>query len=286
MNSSKVKTVLIFLLAAVDIFMLINVFTARFSKNSLSNDTLKAYAQALERRDIYVDPQDIPAQKYTQDVIAANSSHDTRLSSAQALLGEIVAEYSLPDGITYQSDNAYVSFFGSGRFEYGLLEDESVASISTAPSGKLKRVQNGTAKKLKSLFNKLTSSMSSQNPDFKMLGQQEIGGFTAVYAQLTINELHVFGGDFVAVFGKENLIYLSGKYLFDIFTASYTMEYIDAPNALFLLDKGDVSVDNMQMIYYPVKVNDNEYFIIPSWQITADDGSIKIFDGVSGYERQ
>lgn len=288
MNSSKIKNFLIILLAAVNIFLLINLFIVRLQSSQLSGELLQASAQALARNGIYVDAKDIPSQKYTQKVICANSSSKTHLNTAKDVLGKILAEYSLPDGITYQSENAYVSFFDNGRFEYGLLasRDEDGISLSPQPPEIMDEIKGNISKNLKTVFNKFVSKQKNDKLGYIPLGAVKMEGRDAVFAQLCIDGLAIHDGNFIATFEKDTLTYFSGKFFFDSFDNYYTKEYIDAPNALFLLKSKGVSVKNIEMVYYPAVSASSEYFLIPSWQITLDDGTVKLFDGVSGFERR
>ena len=288
MNSSKIKNFLIILLAAVNVFLLINLFVARSQNSQLSGDALEASAQALARSGIYIEAKNIPSQKHTQKVICANSFTHTRLDTAKVVLGEILAEYSLPDGITYQSEDAYVSFFDSGRFEYGLLatRDESAAFLSPEPPEKMDKITSSVSKKLKKAFEKFTKNRASNEIGYVELGMIKSNEKDVVFAQLLVDSLVLHDSNFVAVFENDTLTYFCGKYFFDSFEDYYTKEYIDAPNALFLLKNKSGSVKRIEMVYYPAASTSSEYFLIPSWQITLGDGTIKIFDGVSGYERR
>jgi len=247
---------------------------------------LHASVKALASNGIYVDEEAIPAQKYTQCVICMNSSSDSHLTAAQSVLGEIVAEYSLPDGITYQSEKAYISYFDNGNFEYGLLKNrhDNTTVLSTTPPENIKKLTSNLAKKLKKSFKRFTDPENSFT--YTADGYIEQNGVSIVYSTLYIDGMAVHNGAFVCVFSDDELIYFSGKYFFDSFEAFYEKEYIDAPNALFLLKKDNVSVKNIRMVYYPVISTNNEYFLIPSWEITTTNDDIKIFDGVSGFERQ
>ncbi len=289
MNSSKIKTFLIILLAFVNIFLIINLFIAKSSDSYLSGEMLEASLKALAHKGIYVEKSQIPDRKYNQAVISADCSEKARLASAQDFLGKIVAEYSLPDGITYQSENAYVTFLDNGTFEYGLLENKSMQSDISVypPSSQLESADRNTIKKFNSLFKKLVSKNSADDLGYVILGQtSENENEKKVYAYLTVDGMSVHDSNFVMVFNDGTPIYASGKFFFDTFKDSYSKEYIDAPNALFLLDGNNASVKDIEMVYYSAVSNENEYFLIPSWKITLDSGKIKIFDGVSGYERQ
>lgn len=287
MNSSKIKNLLIILLAAVNLFLLANILIAKSSNSFLSDEMLDASASALATKEIYVDKHQIPAQRYSQNVILVNSSHDVRLNSAKSFLGDVVAEYSLPDGATYQSSDAYVSFFDNGRVEYGLLENRDAATPTTLTlPDTLAAAERGVLKNVKSVFDKIKANSNSDKLTYRVLGQLSQDGTKTVYVNLIYDSLYINDGVVVMVFDDGVLTYLSGKYLFDAVEAAYSQTYIDAPNALFLLDEKDIIIDEIQMIYYPVKSDEDKYFLIPSWKIDYDDGKTKIFDGVSGYKRK
>ena len=287
MNSNRIKTFLIILLVIVNIFLLVNLLMASREKSSISHELLEASSKALSQKEIYIDSNKIPARKYTQSVISADCSKQARMQAAENFLGKIVAEYSLPDGITYQSDEAFVTFFENGRFEYGLRDSTAnLSEISTVPTTETQNVGSASAKKVKDVFKKLTSHRSSDKVSYELVGQLDTNVGIIVYCRMEVDGLSVYGGDFVMIFNNDKLNYLSGKMFFDSFSGKYDMEYIDAPNALFLLDEREVIVDDIRMVYYPVQTAENEYFLIPSWQIIGDDEKVRIFDGVSGYERQ
>ncbi len=287
MNSSKIKSFLTILLAAVNIFLLINILLAKSANSYLSDEMLEESAKALEKREIYVEKQQIPAQRYTQSVILLDCSTEIRLKAAESFLGDVVAEYSLPDGMTYQSNNAYLSFFDNGRAEYGLLENRDSASpASPTPPNELSVADRSASKNVKAAFKRLTANVGTDKISYRIKGQLSQDGAKVVYIQLLFNGLPLYDGIAVMVFDNEILTYLSGKYIFDAIESAYSQSYIDAPNALFLLDEKDIIINDIQMIYYPVRSDENQYFLIPSWQIAYDDDKQKVFDGVSGYERQ
>lgn len=287
MNSSKIKNLLIILLAAVNLFLLVNILSAKSADSYLSDEMLDASVSALAAKEIYIDKHQIPAQRYSQNVILMNSSHNVRLNSANSFLGDVVAEYSLPDGATFQSSDAYVSFFDDGHVEYGLLgnRDAPTPTTLTLPDT-LAAAERGVLKNVKAVFDKIKTNSNFDKLTYRVLGQLSQDGTKTVFVDLMYDNLRLNDGVVVMVFDNGILTYLSGKYLFDAVEAAYSQDYIDAPNALFLLDEKDIIIDEIQMIYYPVKSDEDKYFLIPSWKIDYDDTKAKIFDGVSGYKRK
>lgn len=285
MNSSKIKILLIVLLVAVNVFLLINLLVAKSANSFISGELLQSSAKALNHNGIVINSDQIPAQKFTQPVISLSYNTNIRSQSAEKFLGSIVAEYNLPDGNTYQSENAYITLFDNGSFEYGILGAEDIKTDDLKAMQKTDKTNKQASKSFKKMFQFFVSEHSSVKLGYIETQQSASNDLTAVHAKLMLNNLDMYNGEMIALFKDDTMVYFSGRYLFDSFYDSYKMDYIDAPNALFLI-KDDFTVDDIRMIYYPVKFNDTEYFLIPSWQISSVKDQIKIFDGVTGYERK
>ncbi|MBQ9941309.1 MAG: hypothetical protein IJO74_07210 [Clostridia bacterium] len=287
MNSSSIKNFLIVLLVAVNLYLLFSLTGANPSNHELSSESLENYEDALKSKGIYVEAEQIPSEKYFNSIIAVNCSVQNRLSAAKQYLGNILAEYSLPNGITFQSEDAYISFFDDGKFEYGLSKhyDSSTFSWNSPAASSFSPITKENRKIIERTFSQLISYSNNYNKfSFRELGQTENDDCVTIYVELLTYGLPVHDGLITFIIQDSKPVYIFGKYLFDSFNEEFTGEYIDAPSALFLVENA-ISVEDIHMIYYPVMTDSDNYFLIPSWKIISSDGSSFIFDGVSGYKR-
>jgi len=286
MNSSSIKNLLLILLFAVNVFLIIHLAFAGSSGASVSYEEAENAVRALEKKEVYVEIEQIPLKQNTQSIISISCSVQDRISAAEKLMGKILAEYNLPNGITYQSDNSYITFFDSGKFEYGLIEDRDTEAADQNGQIHISSVTGDTRKKVKKAFSKLVSHSENKKMfSLSEIGQSENNDTVTVYADLMIDGLKADNGLIIFKFRGNKLIYVSGKYVFDTFDKFYTKEYIDATSALFLIEKR-ANVEKMQMTYYPVMTDTDSYFFVPSWHITTSSGETFTFDAVSGYERK
>lgn len=286
MNSSSIKNFLLILLFAVNIFLLVHLTVTGMSSTVISHEDVENAVKALEKKEIYAEAEQIPLKQNTQKVITVSSSAENRISAAEKFMGKILAEYNLPNGITYQSENSYITFFDSGKFEYGLIENRGTEAESSEEQVYISPVTKENGKKIKKAFSQLVShSEYKKLLSYSEIGQSESEDTLTVYADLLIDGLKAENGLIVFKFRGNKLIYVSGKYLFDVFEKFYVKEYINAPSALFLLEKR-AYVEKIQMIYYPVMSDTDSYYFVPSWRIITSGGDSFTFDGVSGYERK
>lgn len=286
MNSSSIKNLLLILLFAVNVFLIIHLAFTGLSSASITHDEAENAIRALEKKEVYVEIEQIPLKQNTQSVIGISCSAQNRISAAEKFMGKILAEYNLPNGITYQSDNSYITFFDNGKFEYGLIEERGTEVDEHNEQIYISTITGDTSKKVKKAFSKLVSHSENKKIfSLNMIGQSENDDMLTVYADLIIDGLKADNGLIIFKFRNNKLIYASGKYVFDEFDKFYTKEYIDATSALFLLEKR-AHVDKIQMIYYPIMSDTDSYYFVPSWHITTSSGEAFTFDAVSGYERK
>lgn len=286
MNSSSIKNLLLILLFIVNIFLLIHLAATGTLNSNLSYESAENAVSALEKKEIFAEAEQIPLKKNTQSVINVICSSDKRILAAENFMGKILAEYNLPNGITYQSEKSYITFFDNGKFEYGLTGNRESGSTSKNEYVYISALTRETRKNLKKAFSRLISHSEYKKIfSLREIGQSKNENAVTVYADLLIDGLKADNGLMIFEFIDNKLVYVSGKYIFDSFDKFYTKEYIDAPSALFLIEKR-ASVEEIQMVYYPVMSDTDSYYFVPSWQITTSDGEKFTFDGVSGYERK
>ena len=162
MQWSRIKNIILILLALMNGFLLVLVVMREGPTARVQSETLSAAVQLLEKNGIHVDAQALP-DEMTLDPCRLERDRDSERKMAVKLLGEVREEDRGGDVFRYVSTNGNgsIQFHSSGVF-YALFS----AGTQTAESGKLAE----HAEKL----------MKSVGMDWTVIGQWESGGGTVL----------------------------------------------------------------------------------------------------------
>lgn len=259
MRSTKVKNIVILILAAVDIFLLILVLPRAAEQRRADREVTSQIVAILNENNISLTPGSIPDSGSVRIVTAVRDTRE-EARAAQMLLGDAVCQ-DLGGGIfTYTGTGGRVTFRAGGEFE---------AEITTPQSGRLFSRDNAERllKKLGIQYCRLDSLTS--------------GGKTALSAALTLGGTEIYGDTVVLVYGEGGLESISGHWYSNGSLAYSDTEEVSISTALlsFINSRDQLGyvfgeITGISTVY--VRSGGTEILLVPAWRIITDAGEFQV----------
>ncbi len=269
MNWERMKNVMIVFLVAVNLVLLVTLYSVETANTSLSKEAVANAVRLLENHGIRVDETVIPSKSEsmgTLPMIAAVDSHErfatvflgtTYEHQKEAETGTHVYTY---DGRTIRLNGGYVKYY-SGR------EQGGAASEEIWRSAKARLEESGID---------LSSAIESRVSDYETVYRQQYKGKSFFEGILTVT------ADESGILSVEGFWMIPGG-------APYDKEYVGlATDALsaFLKDQtrlaSSVEITDISLGYSVLlgesEINFSEATAIPVWRLATADGMMYYYD--------
>lgn len=286
MQHKHITLFLSVLLAAVCIFMTVNLIMIYKESAYLPDETVDSIVSILAGDNIRIDPDIIPTKRENGTVYVCNSADYNR--TVAQLLGNSVskAEYAIPDGSLIVLENgAMVEFGGSFSFRYS-AEGNSFGDVFSAND--LTDVANGeiftdVADTVVEFLDSGSREFDTSNIDIVTVVEsvREKDGVYYVYCTRTLNGVAVTGNYAHCTVSGGHVTNAEGTWSFLTLGQSYSSQLSDLFNILFHVRKEIKSaareslctvtitaIDLCYSLYFYGE--DEEFCLIPCWQIATD----------------
>lgn len=321
MNWSKVKNVLIILMAAADIFLGISLAVQYRSNHYIDSDTIASTVELLQDGGIAVAPEVIPAKKSSAGVIIGKPGEGYHKSVALLLLGEEGISSQTPTGEIHSvssagykassapvSESASAEFFsydpftlrwtsgGTELYNYAEAASDYLYNGGTAPfnveSEEITQPYNAERdivrhfKKLGVTLSVISIVRDANTGRYAAVCRQSFSGLPSVQCEVTV----IYDGNTVICF--------SGVLIFESCCegqSSYRADSYDQVNILFMekdyLDERRENADT-ELEHRVTYLNEeycvnwssdrSTYYLIPAWRVSYSDGSSRVRNAVTG----
>lgn len=283
MNSSKLKLLLIVMFLAINIFFVYQYKTYSDSDKLYSDSEMELAVKILAERGVVTDIGTLPEEKTVPSVLKLAISDTVYEKTAKSIMTSSFARYVIPNGVGYTNERETLSFYDEGTFEYALdgrsdFEERILEKLRENPPEK------SAAKYAEKLSDKLFAGQS--NGDFSL---EATGSFTdsdgILYIGFVqkINSVQIDKAEITVALKDGSLIRAEGTLFFAGTVTQLKANSLDALNFLFTLS--DCEIKKIELIYYPVKAENGDVYMAPSYKITFADGEESVYDATSCTQR-
>ncbi|MEA4831644.1 hypothetical protein SDC9_105996 [bioreactor metagenome] len=320
MNSKILERILLIMLAAVNIFLAITFVSYKENRGTLTQEAVANAEEILKKRGLNVSDSSVMTVLQKKPTFHFTMSEKKVKTLVAALVGsDGKLLYGSPDSMLYIGKNVSVEIRKDNSIIYinlGLLipeseknADEDViypeAVMNSDNSGKyseekvfvkVNELLSGSVKpgiepspKQKKLLEELTGGLtevSFEDKTLVYLGGAKEDGLEYFAAVQIIEGLPVCDKRIVFVFSGNELVYISGSFIFIKPDASYSLPMIDGINALFGVKDITGDVICTELCYGSVFHSETGFYMIPTYQIEFSDGKKVYVDGVSGVVKE
>ena len=268
MNWGRVKTVLIILFLATDIFLLGIYLTSMHSSSTISDEVIADTVTALGNNKITVNPDIIPKKVQRAPYAEAENVMTDYETFAKNLLGDNIQKIDYG----YESPLGKVTFYGD-RFNYTSTTDHFAFGNANAISDS-NALEELVATNLKRYSFDLSSATAST--------KKQEDGYTITFEN-SVNSLPFFNSKVVAVLSKSGECSLSGIWFNQTESTGSDIEFKRVTSALIEFIPQLPEGCEIVKIETGYNIFDKESFhksatLIPVWHITCKDGSTYLLD--------
>jgi hypothetical protein len=272
MQWNRVKTILILVLLAANLFLAVNNVLRVMSEYYLSGSFVRSASEALSESGVSAPASVIPHRRPDLPVLKVSSAANNFHGFAQLLLGGGVKqavsggypEYSSSTGtFTVDSPSSFVFQAGSSAPEAGSPESF-----------------------VKAFFRK-----SGLSGSYSTVSHVKTEAGTQIIVEETVSKTPVRGCRITFLFTGSKLSRMYGKWVFTAEAAKKSLKLADAVNVLFsIADRrsGGVrpdssAVKSMRLVYYsPSSAAMASITVLPAYLITYDSGTSYLYDLTQG----
>ncbi|MBQ4556092.1 MAG: hypothetical protein IJA60_00410 [Clostridia bacterium] len=281
MNWKHTKTLLLILLAAVNIFLAF-LATNFYSENNFTNDnTAASAAKILEKNGIVVDKAMLSARNDSADVLLCNYDREQYLCAVAALLFGKEADgiYRLPNGIraeTYEGASATIGYDLSLDYTSTELagKGEVLRGITHSPEA-------GEVKAEKRMLETLLALPSGSLENAECI---KAGVYTFITVDQVENGLPLFGMHCVFGIKEEKIVYANGKHLFCVPEEKYSAPILNRINILFSEKERGVTgtvkdITFCYTLYEDAKTD--KMMLVPSYTVTYSNKNVTAINALN-----
>jgi len=268
MNWGRVKTVLIILFLATDIFLLGIYLTSMHSSSTISDEVIADTVTALGNNKITVNPDIIPKKVQRAPYAEAENVMTDYETFAKNLLGDNIQKIDYG----YESPLGKVTFYGD-RFNYTTTAYHFVSANTNTvfDAATAQDIVITSLKRLRFDLSSATVSVKEQDNAY------------VVTIENSVNSLPVFNSQVVATISKSGECSLSGIWFNQTESAGSDMEFKRVTSALIEFIPQLPEGCEIVKIETGYNIFDKESFhksatLIPVWHITCKDGSTYLLD--------
>ncbi|GHU36556.1 hypothetical protein FACS1894105_07100 [Clostridia bacterium] len=307
MNTKTIKTIIIALLFAANLFFMLSIFSLGRDASTIPRNMAEDAATILESRGIRAETNKIPLVKpweliyegvypggeLYQKIIAAFYPESTGEESQSG--------YIMPNGGLSMTAGKFKFLFGTdGDLAVSVIregEHELVAAEIYEKIEEVKKigtvgVRDSEVNLAASVFGDFLTALGggSKNVSFDVIGFNRRGD-TEIEAVVRQNIDKIALGEnclYIRVTDGQ-ITYLAGKWYFGELLASFTMPLLDSVNILFKCADKDFTpggsedtLSAMSHEYAVMRQNAERFYLIPSWRIEFESGSSYLYNMVTG----
>lgn len=305
MRWNVIKTVMIVLLAVVNICLAVSVIISYRNINYINADVKREAIELLADGGLFVSEDKVPDKKPRYNVIECEYSEGYSDEYLNYLTGGLeYSSYVIPSGeiryfINDTSDIFEYSYPFGLRYKRGGIEPD-LNVFDTAESNQSKHKEAEKAVRQFIYPNSSAYERGKSEMDIELTELYSGGGMYRAFFYQTYSQKIIAGTKTEAVIDGGKVIYLSGSLIFPNDVNRYSTDLYDQINILFLekrriaeenengAEAVNVTVDSMKCGYIITWNNKmTKYYLIPAWIVKYNGGNAIIRNAVIGdiYEK-
>ncbi len=308
MNWSKIKTMMIAVLTAVNLFFGVMLVMQYVTNSRIDRETQSNTVSLMREAGILLDEEVIPDRIPTLKIWEYAFDNDYSKRVVARLTGtENGAWHMISNGVKciLEDSGDVFEFSDSSRFSvtYSKNAGENAGSVTADYVDEASRsryredVSDAKLRRLmKSIRRFLTLDAGvAAEPDIGLTAdsafQDPETGRYIVCCRETIGKTPLYGSDLTFVLYNENVLYMSGLLILPEKAVGYSAGLVDQINVLFL-EKAQIEAEEQReevsilslTLEYCVNWNSDRtnYYLIPAWKIVYSDETIRVRNAVSG----
>ncbi|MBQ7897374.1 MAG: hypothetical protein IJ323_03010 [Clostridia bacterium] len=287
MKSSSLKILLALLFLLVSAFFVFKISGLYASKNIFTDEEITEAVKVINEKGVKIKAEAVIKEKNVPNVIKLEFNSLSSESIAKRLMRGEYGSFTIPSGFSYTNDTESLSFSNNYDLEYIYLPSKvTEADITDA----LKSV-NGTEEKGKKSVKKLSETFFKNiNSDpyevsLKLKKSVTKGSLTYLEAVQCVDSYEIEGAGVIVALSSDKPVYISGKLFFAESYNDYETDAFDSINILFEIEKSDVEIQSMELIYAVVFDKKSSVYLTPSYRFSYSDEGVQIYDATSASKR-
>ena len=273
----KLFFIIIFLLASL--YFATKVTSLKNSKSKFSSEELDEAVAVLNESGVIIKNDVVLNSKVVPGVLKLDFDTESVEKIASGIMHGDYGTFTVPNGQRFASDNETFSFFYDYTFEYKNLSYEFDFDLTDKFATEF---IPDDAEKLEDFFVKI---FKNDDVEIETLSLSKDERFTHYKAFELYRGVRVEGAEIEAVFEGEKLVLARGKIFLSNKVAEYYSDALDSVNILFEIDKSELEIIDMSLMYYQVSDNDNSLYFTPNYKFIYEDGSSAVYDATSGIKK-
>ena len=287
MNTRNIKTVIIILLAAANIFLLYNISELNRQVQNIPAGMIADASDILRAWGIDADIKIIPADKpvnYIYEGVIYNY-HEIVKSFTGA------SDEQITDGGSTTPEGGMLFNIGEYKFWFAddMLIEINKADYTADMFGGLDRADGPAGDEAGIIISGFLDRYAGQDirTGFEITGMRSDGDISAVRINQTVDGLYIAPHSAYIIIDGGELKYFYGRWYFGTFAREYEMPLLDSVNILFKsMEQDDIAgagLGHMGKEYNILKqYGIDTFYFTPSWVISYDDGRVFSYDMITG----
>jgi len=299
MNTRSIKTAIIILLAAANIFLIYNIAALNLRAQNIPADMIENAAAILKERGIDADAKRIPAGKPARYIYeGALTEHDEIVKSFTGASDEEIINGWYTVRVP-ERDRAFFHIFNVGEYKFTFEDDMQIEIVKsdyrdgvTPAEIEMLAGYNNFSRSDISGAEQIIKEFLGKYPEqdirtgFKIKGFKKEDGSDMLLVNQTVDGLFIASHAAYIIISGGEVKYFSGRWYFGAFAERYEMPLLDSVNILFKSLEHDgealagARLEDMRQEYNILKID--MFYFRPSWVIDFDGGRSFSYDMMTG----
>ncbi len=284
-SSLKILIALLFLLASA--FFAFKTLGLYSSKNIFTDEEISEAVKVINEKGVKIKEQLVIKEKSVPNVIKLEFNSISSESIAKRLMREEYGSFTIPDGFSYTNDTESLSFSKNYDLEYIYLPSDVTKDKVTNALALINDSDEAGEKAVKKLTEAFFKNINSDpyKVSLKLKKSVTNGSLTYLEAVQCVDSYEIEGAGVIVALSSDKPVYISGKLFFAESYNDYETDAFDSINILFEIEKSDLEIRSMELIYAVVFDKKSSVYLTPSYRLSYSDGSVKIYDATSAAKR-
>lgn len=295
METKGIKTVIIVLLAAANIFFVFNITLLNLRMRNIPAEMIENAAAILRERRIYVDAGTISARRPVNYIYEGLHSYENYYEIAGSFSGASDEEVRI--GVIRIPG---VTAFNVGEFKFRFEEHMQVeivradywdgdagqqAELLAGHTGFSGSDENRAARIIRDFLR--AYPRQDARTGFRIIGMKQDGTRDKVLINQTVGDILISSHTAFVIISGGEVKYFSGRWYFGPFVASHREPLLDSVNILFrsLEQDGETlagaRLESMEK-QYTVMPYGGRFYLVPAWVLSFDDERRFSYDMITG----
>ncbi len=284
-NGRIVKFLILIFAVLTAVFYLL--YCREDRRNSvLDENFVQQTVENLSSRGIEIDgsviQKSLPEQKIYVFTAVNNEHYAEKVANSFAKVFQkdtFFTKLNTPDGFSMALYDSSDKENEVGNFQFSQSDLSFVYSAVSSSISKYSSVIYGNTEAIDieklALVEKILLNLNDdKNMSYKIIGSVSDNDYSIISAVQTFEGLEIAGVYINFVFEKNELVNALGSWVVYSPVATYHEKLIDGINVLYKLELDEISrIVDERIVYTLKKGKDNQYFILPCWEITAVEKS-------------